>query len=152
MNYCYTENQYDSVRVYAGADTTAPLLKVYQGFLAAPDSVFANSGSMLVRFTSDQGVTFSGWDAHYKADVLPNSGNLLVFPNPATNSIRINLFYIDKENLHFEIYSDNGQLITKQSYSEDPTDMIDLSGYTKGLYIIRLTNNHINKTAKFCIE
>ena len=65
-----TEEWYDFVRVYNGTTTSAPLLGSFSGN-SLPPVLTANSGSMLIRFTSDGSVVAAGWSANYTSGVPP---------------------------------------------------------------------------------
>jgi len=66
-----TEANYDYVRVYDGASTTAPLLGSFTG-TSLPAAITSSGGSLLVRFTSDYSVTAEGWRAEYTSiELMP---------------------------------------------------------------------------------
>ena len=67
-----TESGYDFVRVYNGSTTSSPLLGSYSG-TSLPPVLTANSGSMLIRFTTDVGVTAAGWSANYTTNTTPGT-------------------------------------------------------------------------------
>jgi len=56
----------DFIKVYDGADTTAPLIGSYTGSAIPPVSA-ATSGKMFVRFVTDGSGTSNGWLASYTA-------------------------------------------------------------------------------------
>jgi phosphotriesterase-related protein len=77
FNSFATESGYDFVRVYDGATTSAPLLGQFSGTSLPPD-VSSTGGSMLIVFTTDNGVVAAGWSATYTGntptlDVTPES-------------------------------------------------------------------------------
>jgi uncharacterized protein (TIGR02145 family) len=59
-----TETGYDFLRIYDGADISAPLIGSYHG-LNGPGTIAAtnDSGALTFKFTSDLSVTKSGWSA-----------------------------------------------------------------------------------------
>jgi phosphotriesterase-related protein len=59
-----TESGYDFVKVYDGVNTSAPLLGQFSGF-SLPAAVTSTGGSMLIVFTTDNGVVAAGWSATY---------------------------------------------------------------------------------------
>ena len=59
-----TEQDYDFVTIYDGPTTEYPVLGKFSGN-TIPDSVISSSNNMLVRFTTDAGVNYSGWNANY---------------------------------------------------------------------------------------
>lgn len=58
------ESGYDFVRIYDGANTSAPLLGEFSG-RSIPGVITSTGGSMLIHFTSDASITASGWEASY---------------------------------------------------------------------------------------
>jgi cubilin len=93
-----TEADYDFVRVYDGANATAPLLASYTGNLSTPFTVTANSGQMYVQFTSDLSVQAAGFTATYLAQgVAASRGGTVpavpykLYPNPATDHMVLEL-------------------------------------------------------------
>jgi len=60
------ENNYDYVRVYDGATTSAPVLAEVTG-TTFPSVITSTGGTMLVRFTSDGSMTEQGFTASYQA-------------------------------------------------------------------------------------
>lgn len=71
-----TELNYDGLIVYNGANASAPVLGQFSG-ATIPSSVTATSGSMFVRFLSDEALRSGGWTANYISTTLPL--NLLEF-------------------------------------------------------------------------
>ncbi|OFX17846.1 MAG: hypothetical protein A2033_05465, partial [Bacteroidetes bacterium GWA2_31_9] len=65
-----TENNYDFVYVYDGADTTATLLGTFTG-TTIPDTLISSGGSMLVKFSSDADINAPGWSADYTSVIAP---------------------------------------------------------------------------------
>jgi cubilin len=93
-----TEEKYDFVQVYDGANATAPLLASYTGNLSTPFTVTANSGQMYVQFTSDLSVQAAGFTATYLAQgVAASRGGTVpavpykLYPNPATDHMVLEL-------------------------------------------------------------
>ena len=65
-----TESNYDFVRVYNGANASAPLIGTYSGS-SNPGTVTANSGRMFVTFTTDGDTQGQGWTATYTCGSTP---------------------------------------------------------------------------------
>ena len=64
FNSFATESGYDFVKVYDGATTSSPLLGQYSG-TSLPAAVSSTGASMLIVFTTDNGVVAEGWSATY---------------------------------------------------------------------------------------
>ncbi len=65
-----TEAGVDYVKVYDGADTSAPLLGSFSGN-NLPNQLMSTGGSMLVHFTSSSSNTNSGWSAVFYNTIPP---------------------------------------------------------------------------------
>lgn len=65
-----TEENYDGVIIYDGADTSAMQLAVLSGNVL-PETIIAKSGSMLIWFISDESYRDLGWEANYYTVQLP---------------------------------------------------------------------------------
>ncbi len=85
-----TESGVDFVKIYNGETTSAPLLATYSGS-TIPAAVTANSGKMLVHFTSNASVKKPGFTANYQKLSKDETGieqylsteNLIqIIPNP----------------------------------------------------------------------
>jgi hypothetical protein len=63
-----TESNYDFVKVYDGATTSAPLLGSYSG-TTLPPVLRSSGGSLLIVFTSDNSITRAGWSASYTSSI-----------------------------------------------------------------------------------
>ncbi|MFH2142404.1 MAG: glycosyl hydrolase family 18 protein [Bacteroidota bacterium] len=62
------ESGYDSLWLYNGYNTSAPLIGGYSG-LNSPGTVNANSGAITISFYSDVSTNLSGWDAEYNCTI-----------------------------------------------------------------------------------
>jgi len=67
-----TEEDYDYVTIYDGADTTARILGIFSG-LELPPTLVSSGGVMLVRFTTDSFTENLGWTASYFSSARPVS-------------------------------------------------------------------------------
>lgn len=59
--------------------------------------------------------------------------NITVYPNPSGNLVTVNLPFVNK-NYCIEVYSFTGQLVAKTT----DTTTIDISGFTEGIYTIKV--------------
>ena len=79
------------------------------------------------------------------------NNQLIVYPNPATNKLMIN---IDSQNfisnLMVIIYSSNGQEVFNAEYKSNVSNIeINTAAYAEGIYLIKVYNNDKSYTAKF---
>jgi len=81
-------------------------------------------------------------------------GKIIVYPNPATDEIRVFIPEVINHSIHVELLNNQGQLVMKQLRDTNdniPLD-INVSGYAKGIYILRLFNEDNVVTKKIIIE
>lgn len=78
--------------------------------------------------------------------------SFLLFPNPATNKLTIDLQQLtDFRNTTITIYNNQGQLILQQDIYQSKTEL-DVTKFCKGIYVIKLINNKDVKLIKFLKE
>jgi photosystem II stability/assembly factor-like uncharacterized protein len=78
--------------------------------------------------------------------------NLFIFPNPATNSLTLNLAELKNlQNTTVSIYDIQGKLLLQQNRLQPQTEL-DISGFAKGIYIIKLINEKETMQSKFIKE
>ncbi len=85
----------------------------------------------------------------YKNSITENTGSInseLIYPNPAKNSISIEL--PSDEETSVTIFDLHGKQILNTIVSKQ-FKTIDISTFAKGMYIIKINSNSINKVAKF---
>jgi len=78
------------------------------------------------------------------------NNNILVYPNPAKDVLKVSLSKLDLE-MKIQIVDITGKVIYNNSLQSKITE-IDLSDYTKGMYFIQLYNNNEITTRKIIIE
>lgn len=66
-----TEAGADTVTVYDGVNSSAPILATYSGNLGTTTQIVSSGGSMFVTFKSDASTTASGWRAIYNTQTIP---------------------------------------------------------------------------------
>lgn len=67
---------------------------------------------------------------------VKNSRVISIYPNPATDKILISAN--NEANSMIEIFSPIGQLVMKSTLDENGTKTIDISSFTKGIYLIKV--------------
>ncbi len=82
-----------------------------------------------------------------------NNSNLFgVFPNPAKDQITIVVKHENiLKNTMISIFNIEGQLLLQQQIMTDVTE-INISGFAKGVYIIKLSNNEKSDVSRFVKE
>ncbi len=85
---------------------------------------------------------------------IPESiGKIKLFPNPTSGTLNISIENIQNKT-EITIYSETGQTVfSKQFVSVDNriNEVIDLSGYSSGIYIVKVINNNRIKTERFIL-
>jgi len=64
-----------------------------------------------------------------------------IYPNPADNILNIELSDTGKQGLEIEIFTVTGKVIYRKEYKNinaQFVEQIDLSGYTKGIYLVKV--------------
>jgi hypothetical protein len=143
-----TEESKDLVKIYdAGSNQ---LLATYSGTYdpdELPGPVTSPSGKMMVTFSTNMTVTKGGWTAWYYANVVgysetdPIFEELKVYPNPVKDYLFFGLNLSESQNVDVLIYDIKGGLIFKDRlvYTDGKkTEKIDFSGYSQGVYTIRI--------------
>ncbi len=72
---------------------------------------------------------------------------MMAFPNPITNQLNVYLGDQNKENSSVEVYSVLGNRVFN-TISNAPSLKIDTSGFSKGIYILRIATKTTNKSFK----
>lgn len=153
FSHLETEAAYDTLWIFDGADTTASLIGYFSGD-SIPPLIIASGNILTLYFTSDAATTASGWRAVY--DTLPVSGidelvpfrDLLVYPNPASDFITINIPQLsshqsllnnNRSGLKGVIYSSMGQIVKEFFIPEQEEKMsLNISELQKGFYELKL--------------
>ncbi|MCF6132952.1 T9SS type A sorting domain-containing protein [Flavobacterium wongokense] len=88
--------------------------------------------------------------AHNDAIPLGNSEytmhNLSIYPNPSNG--KFNIQFTQPENGMMEVYNAIGQKIIEQEFRSE----LDLSGYSKGVYLLKFTAGNYSTTKKVVVE
>jgi hypothetical protein len=158
------EATYDILTIYNGPTTASPLLGSWSG--TSPGTVNANSGTMTVKFVSDQGTNGTGWKATWTstggtcgagkplsvleddAMELSDTEELNVFPNPTDGVFTVRT---TKEFDQLLINNITGTNIYKQNVESTSFD-VDLSGHAPGVYILQLIGNNKVLTTKIILK
>ncbi len=154
-----TEPGFDSLWIYNGASTMAPLLGVYTGTVS-PGTVTASSGAMSTRFKADPFVNHAGWTATWSCvqntsgvnnQFAVNSMKLAVYPNPFNESISVNyslnansfvkISLVDMIGRETALYNENSQQAGEHHIQVDAK----ILSLTQGVYFLKLESK--NKTS-----
>lgn len=78
--------------------------------------------------------------------------NLTVSPNPTTNNIKITYNCKSNHKIVLELIDINGKIILQKSYYSGVNDELNLIGFKKGIYLIRLINNEVILHRKIIVQ
>lgn len=160
FNYFYNYNSSDSMSIFNGNSINAPLLAVLKA--DATDTSFTSTavdGSLTFRIKTNNGFNSNGWMA-----AISSSGNcfytgikeddllngLSVFPNPASDFVKIDLSTLNNTEVSIELMDLTGKLLQQQLTKDaDLTLKLD---YTPGLYVLRISTNNTSVVKKLLIQ
>ena len=72
----------------------------------------------------------------------------MVYPNPATDFIRLKIENYEVENLRYQLYDINGSLLQDNKIEGNETNIV-MSNYVSATYFLKVTdNNKVVKTFK----
>lgn len=147
-----TELNYDSLMIFNGNSTAAPLIGSYQG-TNSPGLVMASNptGCLTFLFTSDNIVADSGWVAQIDCLVSLNEleGNSVsVYPNPSSG--KYNLQNKSSEALSFELTDINGRKIqtAQQQIKANSSLELNLTHLQDGVYFVKLLGSNGTSTLR----
>jgi hypothetical protein len=144
-----TEENFDYMYVYDGANTSAPLLGAYSGSeIPGPFTSTATDGSLTFEFISDSYETENGWSATVSCTLNAKEStfvNLQYYPNPTNGSVTIT----SPEGITgISVYNVAGQLLLNKTINATTTDA-DIAQFANGVYFFKVTNG--TKTSNFRI-
>ena len=85
-------------------------------------------------------------------EIKQEKGIVKVFPNPASSQLTIDLQKLD--NLHnttVSVYDIQGQLLLQQLINQEKT-VLNITGFAKGVYIVKVFNDNNTMVSKFVKE
>lgn len=161
FSYLYTYNVNDHIEVFDGNSTAAPLVGDYSG----NNSVFppiitstAADGSLTFRWTADAGANFTGFAAALSVDpctllkvedVAAIQGAQL-YPNPAKNSLFVELADFNNQPVELSIYNLTGQKLFSKTITQQKSELT--LNYPNGIYMVTISNAKQSITKKLIIQ
>ncbi len=156
-----TESGADYVKVYNGETTSSPLLGSFSGS-STPAAVTANSGKMLVCFTSNATTKKPGFSANYVKlskdfagieTETPEEEVVQVFPNP--NDGKFNLKFSEYSNVTSYMIVDNLGRVMYQSPVNNLDDNNEISvslPLANGFYYLIIDTPEKRISSKFIVS
>ncbi|WP_343330079.1 T9SS type A sorting domain-containing protein [Polaribacter staleyi] len=81
-------------------------------------------------------------------EIIDESLNLVISPNPFIDHIKINFTRETKHNIHIFIYDTNGKVLFSKNYNPTDSIHIPMKYYTIGTYLIRIQSGKDKFTRK----
>ena len=78
-------------------------------------------------------------------------GNLQIYPNPASDFIKVSLGESTESVVSIEMMNIIGEILLKVT-SKNTTEVLDVSGLAEGCYIIRVSNQNETISRKIVIR
>jgi hypothetical protein len=82
------------------------------------------------------------------SDVAINKNEVILFPNPTQSILKIK----SSQTANFELMDLNGRSILKNEVLAGQIHELDLSTFSKGIYMMKVFNDHFVKTTKVVIK
>ncbi len=149
-----TEQNYDGVLVYDGADTSATQLGTFTG-TSAPPVLTSSGGAMYVWFVSDITIRQNGWDASYNSSTtaIENQDFLQAFsiyPNPSNGVFMLTIEDSVKAVL-LTVSDMIGQIVFSKEI-KTTSELIDLSNQSNGIYCLQIHSDIGSVSKKITIN
>lgn len=146
-----TEQGYDTLFIYNGASTAAPLMGAYTG-TNSPGTVTSTGTVITLKFKSDNGITNSGFKLIYNcvnSTGLQSPENFpsvfTIFPNPAASGINI-LSETKIESV--SILNLMGQVLHTEKENPNRINLEQLH-LSEGVYLLEIQSLNSKQTSKF---
>ena len=81
-----------------------------------------------------------------------DNSKLQTYPNPVRNELNLNFNSGNRRQLSFDIFDASGKQVYHQSLGEAKgaaNYLIDVAGFTKGIYYVNMVTNEGIETARF---
>ena len=79
---------------------------------------------------------------------IEDSKGGIVYPNPVSNTLNVDLTKVKDNNLRLTIYDLNGKAIQTSNITAGRVNKIDMKHFTKGVYIVTVIGDNYNKNFK----
>ena len=147
---------YDYLAFYDGIDASATLINAstYCNTTGNPVTISSTGNSITIFHHADQEINQAGFKISWTCDISTNIEETLnenvfkIYPNPTHSSINIQ---IPPEYSEIEIYDVTGKIITSKS-KPNSIETIELSGYSKGIYLVKIKSDNSLLFKRFILD
>ena len=152
------ESGWDYVMIYDDQDRSH-LLATLSGQLSGIQ-LTSETGEMLIDFTTDGSVTFTGWQMSYTCEIEGPEGltayvnsRWSVYPNPGDGLLNIRSNTDSWSYLSVTIFNTTGQIVSvKETGEMEDILTLDLSSQTAGIYYIRIIDEDGISLIKYILQ
>ncbi len=153
-----TEETNDRIQVYDLGSGT--LLGNFSGNMTNPPTgLVAPSGEMLLLWSSNKTIRGIGWEASYTITVSTEESaavdNLYVYPNPVHDYLMVKFDGTSLRTVQIDLYSLKGTKIysgVRSNVNGQVEERINLSGVSKGVYMLRITSEQGVSNTKVVVQ
>lgn len=154
FNNFNTEADKDLMKIFDTQNITVPIAIISGEYSTPPASVSTTSGGMMVMFITNKTIRGQGWNVSYTITVgtedSRNFENLNVYPNPTEGKINLSFNLNDIQQVKIEVISLTGNVVYAENFDNFKglfEKQLDLTGLSKGVYMLKLTSDKgiINK-------
>ena len=146
----------DDVEIYSGSTFGNMDGDISEATYAFPAGILANQSGNTLYISEFSGIgnirKITRGNGNGK---MASTGSVVVFPNPATNSIQIKMNQIELGNYSLKVYNFFGvQVYEDQTNSKDGTlqDTISLIGWNTGIYEVVISNANYRYSKKIIVR
>ncbi len=81
-----------------------------------------------------------------------NSSSIQVYPNPTSGKVVIKTTFVTKSEINILLYNSMGQIILERTFLPENDLQLDLTGFSKGLYFIKVAGKDDFSLSKLILE
>lgn len=158
FNYFDTEAGKDFLKVY---DLQSQQLLANLSGQTLPGPITSPSGKFYLVFSSNNANRGLGWEVYYEAENVGISendevfNNLSIYPNPAREQLNLSFVSPQIDQITVSLVNMTGITVFSDNLSSNQSafiQTIDISGFAKGVYILRLHSEEKELVKKIVIE
>jgi hypothetical protein len=84
-------------------------------------------------------------------NIEQNPVGIMVYPNPANTILKVKLANSKKAPVQYELINTSGKQVSHGIFCQ-PESQLNVSGFTKGLYFLKIQGNEFHSVSKFVVE
>ena len=85
------------------------------------------------------------------ADELENNSGIKIYPNPVNDNLNLEIKYPGSEKMELTVYNVLGEKIFQRNVTAGKT-ILNSSGFSKGIYFLRLAGRNVSTSKSFVKE